>query len=234
MQPHPSYPGALQVVISDAYPLFRFGVKVALESASGRPIRVVAEASTVQQTASAVGRHQPNVCIVGMDFEVTPASESIRTLVEEHPATAFVLLPARNEPAAQEMALRYGAKGVWPKHADAALLPKCVYLVCNGELWFERAITSRALSSLLNDHSIQDVPGWHSLTERERTVAAHVCKGYINKEIAESLNMSSATVAHHLTSVYRKLKVSDRAGLMIFARQHALFSKPYLIKNSVG
>jgi DNA-binding NarL/FixJ family response regulator len=121
------------------------------------------------------------------------------------------------------MALRNGARGIYSKLADPTLLPRCVHEVAKGELWFQRRLTTRVLSSLLNQVSA-DGPLLKELTPRERSVLKGVLRGEVNKEIADQLHVSPATVANSLTSIYKKLRVNDRTGLHLFARENNLQS----------
>jgi DNA-binding NarL/FixJ family response regulator len=65
-----------------------------------------------------------------------------------------------------------------------------------------------------------------TLTEREREVITLVGKGLRNKQIAEQLFISEATVRHHLTAIFAKLKVADRLELVIYAYRHGLAKLP--------
>jgi DNA-binding NarL/FixJ family response regulator len=61
-----------------------------------------------------------------------------------------------------------------------------------------------------------------SLTGRENQIISRICEGMRNKEIASKLYISDATVAHHLTSIYRKLGLADRTELLLFAQQNGI------------
>jgi len=61
-----------------------------------------------------------------------------------------------------------------------------------------------------------------SLTRREREVTELVCQGQKNKEIGQRLQISLATVSHHLTAIFRKLEVEDRTSLVVYAARQCL------------
>ena len=210
-----------RIVVADAFPLVRAGIRTAL--APLPMIEIVAEAEGLSDVRKAILLHHPELALVGMDFEIHPASDSIRRLVTEHPDVRFVLLPSITDDSKNEIALRAGVKGIYPKSRPLDRLPNCVCEVRDGGLWFDRALTARVLGSLLAQNDGGDhAPGWAGLTSRERRIIAHVCKGDRNKQIAAAVHLSEATVAHHLTSVYRKLSVSDRTELILFAQRHGL------------
>ena len=66
-----------------------------------------------------------------------------------------------------------------------------------------------------------------SLTDREREVIRLIGEGLKNKQIAERLSISEATVRHHLTSIFAKLDVEDRFELVVYAYRHDLANLPH-------
>jgi two-component system, NarL family, nitrate/nitrite response regulator NarL len=124
-----------------------------------------------------------------------------------------------------ELALRNGARGLLLKHCAPSLIEKTVRRVSRGDLCFDRALTDRMLSTLVRRKPAQpppEVAKISSLTGRESQVVSRVCEGMRNKEIASQLYISDATVAHHLTSIYRKLGLTDRTELLLYAHQNGI------------
>ena len=64
--------------------------------------------------------------------------------------------------------------------------------------------------------------GISALTGRENQIIGRICEGMRNKEIANKLYISDATVAHHLTSIYRKLGLADRTELLLYAHHNGI------------
>jgi DNA-binding NarL/FixJ family response regulator len=211
----------IRVIIADAFPLVRDGLRSALARDHNHRVRILREADTLEQADRLLHDLRPDVCLLGIDFNVKPDDPRIRRMIRAHAKTAFVLLTSSSDDGLYDVALRNGAKGIYSKLADPALLPRCVHEVAKGELWFERRVTARVLNSLLNQLSV-DGPLLKELTPRECDVLKGALRGEVNKEIAARLHVSPATVANSLTSIYKKLKVNDRTGLHLFARENNL------------
>jgi DNA-binding NarL/FixJ family response regulator len=211
----------IRVIIADAFPLIRDGLRSALTKDHNYRVRILREADSLEQADRLLHDLRPDVCLLGIDFSVKPDDPRIRRIIRTHAKTAFVLLTSSSEDPSYDTALRNGARGIYSKLADTALLPRCVHEVAKGELWFERRVTARVLSSLLHQVSTEG-PLLKDLTPRERNVLKGALRGEVNKEIAARLHVSPATVANSLTSIYKKLRVNDRTGLHLFARENNL------------
>jgi DNA-binding NarL/FixJ family response regulator len=86
-------------------------------------------------------------------------------------------------------------------------------------------LTHRVLSSFGQRKAAETRPELakiSSLTVREYQIIGRICQGMRNKEIASKLYISDATVAHHLTSIYRKLGLADRTELLLYAQQNGI------------
>ena len=124
-----------------------------------------------------------------------------------------------------EIALRNGARGVLLKQCPPDSIVKAIRTVSRGELCFDRALTHRMLSTFVQRKPRQALPEEakiSSLTGRENQIISQICEGMRNKEIARKLYISDATVAHHLTSIYRKLGLADRTELLLYAQQNGI------------
>jgi DNA-binding NarL/FixJ family response regulator len=138
--------------------------------------------------------------------------------IPSDPKTKFLLLMNRKTAVLPEKRIAQwigkGLVGILPPGADAALLKKAIKAICSGELWLDRKTMSRILS--------QEKPGKGGaleLTKSEREVAALICQGYRNKEIALKLNISEQTVKSHCNRIYKKFGISDRLQLAIYFMQ---------------
>jgi len=106
-----------------------------------------------------------------------------------------------------------GVVGILPPSADSDLLKKALRAVSEGELWLDR-VTLMKLFGNMRRSALQ--PG---LAKREKEILVHICHGYRNKEIALKLKISEQTVKSHCNRIYRKLGVSDRLQLALYAQR---------------
>jgi DNA-binding NarL/FixJ family response regulator len=117
-------------------------------------------------------------------------------------------------------AVRFGASGIVGTDRPAETLFKAIEKVLQGEVWMERRLVADLIAPARPQDADEARIG--SLTPREREVVRLLCEGLRNKQIAERLAVTDVTVRHHLTSVFSKLGVSDRLGLLLYASRHGL------------
>jgi DNA-binding NarL/FixJ family response regulator len=106
-----------------------------------------------------------------------------------------------------------GVVGILPPSGDSDLLKKALRAVCDGELWLDRDTLLKLFAHMRRSASKP------SLAKREKEIMAHICQGYRNKEIAQKLNISEQTVKSHCNRIYKKLGVSDRLQLALYAQR---------------
>lgn len=109
--------------------------------------------------------------------------------------------------------LSKGLVGILKPSTDVDAFKKAVAGVCSGELWIERKKLKEMIADNRNSNG-------SSLTEKEVEIIKMVCKGYRNKEIMRTLNVSEQAVKSHLHRIFRKIGVSDRLQLALYAMRH--------------
>jgi DNA-binding NarL/FixJ family response regulator len=107
-----------------------------------------------------------------------------------------------------------GVVGILPPGADSELLRRAVKATSSGELWLDR----KTMSNILSQEHLSK-KGEIKLSKSEKEVAALICQGYRNKEIALKLDVSEQTVKSHCNRIYKKVGISDRLQLAIYFMQ---------------
>ena len=124
-------------------------------------------------------------------------------------------------PAIEEMleCVRLGASAYCNSHMAANHYRQMLRLVAAGESWFPPPLlqqtfklAQQAIEPLVRPELMQ------SLTPREQEIAMAVCAGHSNRRVADLLSISEATVKTHLSSIFRKLDVEDRVGLVLLLK----------------
>jgi DNA-binding NarL/FixJ family response regulator len=216
----------IDVVIADNQPLSLSGIRSAV--ADQTDIRILAECQNSERLLDAVRHHAPDVLLVSVEIlqEEREELEALERLITEVDETRVIVVTSRRDPGFLEGALRCGAKGVFQREGPVHQIPMAIRKVTNGGVWLEQAAAERVLEQALSRRSAPDAEELKiaSLTPREREVIGLICQGLRNKEIADRLHISLPTVSHHLTSIFRKLEVSDRTALVIYAVKRRLVS----------
>ena len=119
---------------------------------------------------------------------------------------------ADSERQIPELLLR-GVYGILAPDADSETLRKAVKVVYAGELWLDRKVLRKVLCNMGQFEKKAD------LTKKEREIVALICHGYRNKEIAQKLDISEQTVKSHCNRIFKKVGVSDRLQLALYAHK---------------
>lgn len=214
----------IAVVIADNQPISLSGIRSAV--ADQGDIRILAECGSSEHLLNTVRHLCPDVVLVSGEILRRESEElgALEELVMEVDETRVIVVTNEKDPSFLESALRCGAKGVFQREWPVQQIPMAIRKVTNGGVWLEQGAAERVLEQALNKRRAPDNDEIRiaSLTAREREVVGLICEGLRNKEITSRLHISLATVSHHLTSIYRKLDVTDRTSLVIFAAKQRL------------
>ena len=211
----------LRVVVVDDHPLYREGLATALESMPG--VEVVGEAGDGETALEVVGRLRPSVVLMDLHMPGTNGIDTTRELVRRDPDVAVLVLTMLEGEESVFAALRAGARGYLLKGAGRAEIERAIRTVAEGEVVFSPAVAGRVLAWFRSGASAGDVASpFPELTEREREVLDLVARGLTNAEIARRLVVSDKTVRNHVSNVFAKLHVTDRASAVARARDAGL------------
>lgn len=215
--------GGIHVAIADDYPVLLAGMRQSLLPCDD--IVVVAECTRISDLLAQVALKKPEVVLLGCETSLENLAQHLRSIAERHADAKAIVFTGRASLDFHETALRNGAKGVLSKHCAPEWIARTVRKVFQGDLCFDPALTHRVLSTLVPRKPAELPPakaGIASLTGRENQIISRICQGMRNKEIASKLYISDATVAHHLTSIYRKLGLADRTELLLYAHNNGI------------
>jgi two-component system, NarL family, nitrate/nitrite response regulator NarL len=213
----------INIAIADDYPVLLAGMRQFL--APCEDIVVLAECTRVSDLLEQVALNKPDIILLGCETHLENLAQQLHSIAELHSDGKVIVFTGNLSSNFHEAALRNGAKGVLLKQCAPELIAKTVRKVSRGDLCFDRALTDRVLSTFVQRKPAETPPEKariSSLTGRENQIISRICEGMRNKEIASKLYISDATVAHHLTSIYRKLGLADRTELLLFAQQNGI------------
>jgi DNA-binding NarL/FixJ family response regulator len=195
------------VVIVDDHALFRAGVRSELEDL----VDVVGEAGTVEDAVSCIGSLRPDVVLIDVHMPAGGGVEVIRRVEQATPETRFLALSVSDSAEDVIALIRAGARGYVTKTISGCDLADSVRRVHGGDAVFSPRLAGFVLDTFATDFSPAEVdPELGRLTKREREVMQHIARGFMYKEIALQLEISTRTVEAHVSSVLRKLQLSSR------------------------
>lgn len=190
----------VRVLIADDHPLFRLGLKFALQA---QGFEVVAEAETGSQAVHHCRSCAIDVAILDVRMPDGDGIAACQQITELGLPVVVVVMTTFQEPALIEAARRAGAKGYLSKETDPAELARVI-----------RQILAAPEQDWLPAQ--QELP---KLTPRELCVLQLMSEGLANKQIARRLGLSIETVKEYASTAYRKLDASDRVTALLKAQQ---------------
>ena len=236
---------SVKLLIVDDHPLFRQGVRFAL--AAYDDINVVFEASNGEEALdwlmASPPNQEPNVVLVDLNLPGISGLEVTRQLRHQYPSVGVVMLSIYESDeqafnALQAGAAAYRSKDIHPKDlADILRRVARGEYVINDVVFEEPKVASRLLSqfrSLPQDVSStpdDDFPLFTPLSDREIEVLERIAAGGSNKEIADTLKISTQTVKNHISSILRKLSLNDRTQAVLYALRRGWIEAPGELKG---
>lgn len=224
----------IRLMIIDDHTLFREGVKALLSTTPD--IEVVGEAGDGETALRAFSSLHPHVVLMDISMPGQNGIEATRQLLAADPKLGVIMVTMLEDDASVFAAMRAGARGYVLKGANPQEMLSVIRAVAEGQALFGPAIAVR-MARFFQEVSVSMQPGagpqssvaavnrpsegndgFSDLTDREREVLDLIAGGYNNTEIAQKLVISPKTVRNHITNIFSKLQVADRAQAIRRAR----------------
>jgi DNA-binding NarL/FixJ family response regulator len=209
----------LRVVVVDDHAMFRTGVKAEI----GRSLAVVGEAEDVDSAVRVVLATRPDVVLLDVHLPGGGGAEVLRRVHEREPDQRFLALSVSD--AAEDVigVIRGGARGYVTKSISGPELVDAVRRVAEGDAVFSPRLAGFVLDAFSGAIDVASVDeDLDRLSVREREVMRLIARGYAYKEVAKELFISIKTVETHVSSVLRKLQLSNRHQLTRWATDRRL------------
>lgn len=208
----------VRVLIVDDHRLFRSGVRAEL----GPSIQVIGEAEDVDSAVRTIAELEPDVVLLDVHMPGGGGQEVLRRVLGSGSQVRFLALSVSD--AAEDVigVIRGGARGYVTKTISGAELTDAIVRVSEGDAVFSPRLAGFVLDAFASTEAPPIDPELDSLTQREREVLRLIARGYAYKEIAKELFISVKTVETHVSSVLRKLQLSNRHELSRWATARRL------------
>ncbi|WP_329293948.1 response regulator transcription factor [Streptomyces pseudovenezuelae] len=206
----------ISVLIVDDHPVVRDGLRGMFESAPG--FTVLGEASNGVEAVERAAALDPDVILMDLRMPGGGGVDAIRELTRVRARAKVLVLTTYDTDSDTLPAIEAGATGYLLKDAPRDELCTAVRAAAEGRTVLSPAVASRLVSAVRSPRAPANEP----LSAREREVLALVAQGMSNREIARELFISEATVKTHLTHLYAKLGVNDRAAAVATAYRRGI------------
>ncbi len=207
----------IRVLVVDDHTVVREGLS-ALLSSSKYGIEVVGQAADGVEAVEMARQLSPDVILMDMIMPRMGGLEAIEKIRAQQPDARILMLTSFSEDAEVVAALKAGAMGYLRKDSSAEELVQAIGSVAMGQLSLPQDLAQQLL---LQAHAKDTTHPDDILTRREQDVLQCLEQGLSNREIAEALSVTTATVRTHVSSILRKLGVKNRTQAALVARRGA-------------
>ena len=209
----------ITIVIADDHPLFRSGVRQALER--NGDLRVLAEAGDGDTAFRLVQEHRPRVAVLDINMPGMSGLEVARALSKEKNAPEIVLLTMFDDEEMLNEAMDLGVKAYLLKESASVDVSNAVRAALDGKHFVSPALTDKLLQRARKQSEFKaGHPGLGELTPTERKILKHIAESRSSKEIADDMFLSPKTVDNYRFKISEKLGVHGAYSLLKFALEH--------------
>lgn len=210
----------LRILIADDHPIFRNGLCALLASASS--IEIVGEAASGDEAIALAADTQPDVVLMDLQMPGIGGVEATRQILFTSPHIRVLVVTMFEDDHSVFTAMRAGARGYIVKGASPDEMLRAIRAVGSGEAIFSPAIASKLLNFFAMPGPPVPAQTFPELSDREREILDLIAQGASNAEIASKLVLSPKTVRNHVSNIFSKLQVADRAHAIIRGREAGL------------
>ena len=207
-----------RVFLVDDHNLVLAGVRAEL----GDEVEVIGEASEVEAAIDMIAERLPDVVLVDVHMPGGGGRAVIDAVTAAHPEIRFLALSVSDAAEDVIAIIRAGARGYVTKTISGPELIEAVKRVAEGDAVFSPRLAGFVLDAFAADYRGPVDPELDQLTVREKEVLRHLARGYSYKEIARQLSISVKTVETHASAVLRKLQLTNRHQLSLWATDRRL------------
>jgi DNA-binding NarL/FixJ family response regulator len=210
----------IRILVADDHAIFREGLLAVLGSEPD--MEVVGEAATGAEVVERAARLRPDVILMDIQMPGINGIEATRRILDANPNVGVVVLTMFEDDDSVFSAMRVGARGYVLKGADPSEILKVLRAVAGGEAHFGPEIARRLVNFFSIPEPASPEEALPELTARERDILGLIAQGHSNAIIAARLFVSPNTVRNHITHIFAKLQVADRAQAIVRARKAGL------------
>lgn len=210
----------IRILIADDHQLFRDGLRALILSASD--MEVVGEATSGEEVVSLAADCQPDVILMDIQMSGINGIQATRQIMEKQPHAQILMVTMFEDDQSVFAAMRAGARGYVLKGAKHDEMLRAIRAINSGEAIFSPKIATRMMNFFATSRTVIPQETFSDLTGREHEVLTFIAQGKSNAEIAEALTISVKTVRNHVSNIFSKLQVADRAQAAIRAREAGL------------
>lgn len=203
----------IEVMIADDHLMLREGLKQLLEMDGD--IIITEQANDGVECLSKLEKYSPTVLLLDINMPRLDGLSVLENVKKKYPFIKVIILTIHNEIEYLIKAYEKGTDGYILKDSGSNMLKKAIRVVCRGDRYIEPTLIPKLKERLENRE--KEKKSEELLSKREFEVLKLLAVGMYNKEIAMHLSISEKTVKNHISSIFKKIGVTDRTQAAVFA-----------------
>lgn len=209
----------ISVLIVDDHRIVRQGLRTYLDLLDD--IEVVGEAANGAEAVAQVKQYRPNIVLMDLVMPEMDGIEATRQIGDISTSTKVIVLTSFTEDEKVFPAIKAGAAGYLLKDVSPSELASAIRAVHRGEARLHPDITKKLMSQFVSP-AVEPMAAPDELTARELEVLRLIAQGMSNRQVAQTLTISTKTVKTHVSNILSKLHLDDRTQAAIYAYKHGL------------
>ena len=211
---------AIKIMITDDHSMIREGLKNLLELDGD--VEVIAEAVDGEDCLEKLKTVKPDVLLLDINMPKKTGLDVLSELKDKKSKIKVLVLTVHNETEYLMKAVEIGINGYVLKDSESAELKKAIFTIAEGENYIQPSLIPALNSKMIEKN--EDEIKIESLTKRELQVLKELAVGKFNRDIAKEMEISERTVKNHISSIFKKLDVTDRTQAAVFAIRNNLIT----------
>ncbi|MCA1492229.1 response regulator [Sinorhizobium alkalisoli] len=203
----------IKVLLIDNHPLVLDGLKALLETYG--QVEVVGTAGLARAGLEIALRAQPDVVLMDINMPQVNGIDAIELFKQQLPGIRVLMLSMHDSREYISTSVLKGARGYILKDVSTEEIVAAIEAVARGETYFSSGVSDVLMERNADDNAVP-------LTLREQEVLRLLASGQSNRDIAQTLGISAATVETHRKNLKRKLGIATTAGLTRYVIEHGL------------
>lgn len=209
----------ISIILCDDHAIFREGIRVTLDSSE--EVEIVAEADNAEDCLALVGTKRPDVVFLDINMPGMDGLECLKLIKKDYPDTKVIALTQYDEKRFVKQMMKFGANGYILKSTSRKEMLTAVHKVMGGEVYLAEEAADHMEGLAKPEEPSQLFP---HLSNRELEIIRLLCHEHSTRAIAELVNLSTHTVESHRSNIFKKVGVSNIAGLVRWAVNNGLDS----------
>lgn len=209
----------VKILIVDDHKMFCDGLRLILQQLEGETEVLEADRGSV---ALEIAATHTDIDLVMLDINLPDGDglDVLKSFSRQHPTLPVVMLTASENRSLMRRCFDAGASGYIPKASGAEIMLHAIQLVCSGGNYVPPSLVLGS-GEMGNAPGKQgDRAGLERLTERQSQVLEQLKYGDSNKQIADRLGLSEATVKVHISAILKTLGLRSRVEAALLAQKH--------------